>query len=139
MELGPDYVWVRMGRRVRAWGSDGDFVTPEGEVISVGENHTIYMMEHPEIFSGNEEPDAMVYEHGWVRTRGMMGTFSIQADGGMSTKQLHVLQKMVRDRCRYADPRIEVLMQDGNVYESTCDEFDYIEYPNQIKRGLRSV
>jgi hypothetical protein len=139
MKLSTTYSWVGLGRRVQAWGSDGDFITPAGKVIPVGENHTIFMMQHPEQFGGETDPEAVVYSQGWIRTRGIGGTFSIQADGGMNEMQLHVLQKMVRERCRYSDPRIEVLMDDDDVYELTCDDFDYIESPNQIKRGLRSM
>jgi hypothetical protein len=58
----------------------------------------------------------------------------------MDKKQFEVLQKMVWERCRYSDPRIEVLMDDDNVYNLTCDDFTEIKYPNQIKRrGLRSA
>lgn len=139
MILSQDYSRVVASRSVHAnWGSDGDFITPDGEIVHAGENHTIFMMENSEKFGGSRDPEDLIGQ-GWIRTRTMFGTFSVDAGGGMNENQLHVLQKMVRDRCRYSDPRIEVLMNDGDVYELTCDEFDEIEYPNQIKRGFRSA
>jgi hypothetical protein len=136
--LNTDYSWVRVGRRVRAWGSDGDFISPEGEVIHVGENHMLFMMEHPTIFGGTTDPADLV-DQGWIQTRGVGGAFSINAGGGMNERQLRVLKKMIGDRSRYSNLRIEVLMDNDNVYELIDDDFDWIEYPNQIKRGIRSV
>ena len=138
MILSTEYSRVRLGRHIKAWGTDGDFITPEGKVIHVGENHKLFMMSHPGMFGDSEDPDDMVYQ-GWVQTRGIGGRFSINADGGMNRKQLSVLQKMVENHCKYSDPNIEVLMNDGHVYELTCDDFRWIEYPNEIKRGIRSL
>lgn len=136
MKLSTEYLWVKSSRRVEAWGNDGDFITPEGEIIHAGGNHTLFMMDHPEIFGDNREPEDMV-DQGWIRTRRIGGIFSVSARGGMTGKQLSALQEMIQDRCRYFDPRIEIMMNDGEVYELTCNDFDEIKYPNQIKRGLR--
>lgn len=130
MQLTHDY------RRVRAnWGSDGDFVTPEGKAIHTGENHTLYMMDHPEMFDGSDDPEDMIGK-GWIRTRGYGPIYSIDAGGGMNKTQLDVLQKMVQERCRYSDPQIEVLL-DADLYNWSCHDFIMLKYPNQVKRGLR--
>jgi hypothetical protein len=125
-------------RRIQAhWGTDGDFITPEGKVIHVGENHTIFMMDHPEMFGGSDDPDDMVGQ-GWIRTREALGTFLIDAGGGMNEAQLHVVQKMVLERCRYSNPRLAVVLPGGgDAYQPDCDDFIEIRYPNQIKRSPR--
>ena len=140
MRLSNQYCMVRIAfRRVKAnWGTDGDFITPAGKTIPVGENHTLFMMANPNMFGGISDPEAMVFQ-GWIQTRGIGGTFSINANGGMNTTQLEILQKMVRDRCKYSDPSIEVLMNDDDVYKLTCNEFEWIERPHEIKRGPRFV
>ena len=139
MQLTLNYSRIKLSRRVQAnWGTDGDFITPAGEVIHVGENHTLFMRKHPEMFGDNNDPDDMI-DHGWVKTRMIGWIFSIDANGGMNQKQLHVLQDMVQDRRQFSDPHIQVLMKDGDLYRFTCDEFQHIKYPNQIKRGLRSA
>lgn len=137
--LSTDYSWIRVGRRVKAeWGTDGDFVKPNGDVIHVGENHTLFMRDHPEMFGDAADPDDMV-DQGWVKTRTVGWIYSIDAAGGMNTKQLNKLQEMVRERCRYSDPHIQVSMRDSNLYDLACDDFALLKYPDQIKRHPRSA